>query len=380
MTNYLELYQNRLIGYVKGNYKYLTVIAFGGIHGNEIAGVKALENVISSLESDQVSFRGNFYAIKGNLKAINENKRFIDVDLNRIWTRRRVNELEETDSSESEISEQKELYSLIKKIVATNRGPYYFLDLHTTSSNTSPFITISDSLNNRKFSYRFKLPIILGIEEYLNGPLLTFLNEFGHISLGFEAGKHEDENSIRNCESFVWLALAHSRCITRRSFKNYQKHKDVLKPYESATFYHILEKYTIQENEDFKMEQGFTNFQKIEKGKLLAHSNGGEVRAEKSAQIFMPLYQKQGEDGFFIISKLSSFWLNLSRVVRKLHLYKLLPLLPGVKKASHYTMRVNPKTANILTTEIFHLFGYRMRVKKGERWFFTKRDRKVVRF
>ena len=52
-------------------------------------------------------------------------------------------------------------------------------------------------------------------------------------------------------------------------------------------------------------------------------------------------------------------------------------LIPGVKKASHYTLRVNPKMARFLTTKIFHLFGYRKRVKKGDRLYFTKRDRKI---
>lgn len=371
-----RIVSDHLIGNIRGKYRFPTIIAFAGIHGNEKAGVIALENIIKTIEKDDISFRGNFYAIKGNLSALQSNQRFVDIDLNRIWTRGKVRDLPEETSTITEIEEQKSLYNLIKEIVTYNSGPYYFLDLHTTSSKTIPFITISDSLNNRKFTAKFKLPIILGIEEYLDGPLLTYLNEFGHVSLGFEAGQHDDKASIQHCESFIWMALVKSRCLSRRRFPDYNTHKAVLQKYRSSNFYHIKYKYSIREDEQFTMKEGYVNFQKITKKEELATSNDASIEALESGKIFMPLYQDQGEDGFFIISKVSVFWLNLSRLLRKLNLHEALRLLPGIKKVSKYTLRVNPKTAVFLTTKIFHLFGYRKRVKKGRRWFFTKRDRK----
>ena len=49
------------------------------------------------------------------------------------------------------------------------------------------------------------------------------------------------------------------------------------------------------------MMPGFKNFQPIEKGQLLGHDARGEVRAPKNGCILMPLYQQQGDEGFFII-------------------------------------------------------------------------------
>ena len=51
------------------------------------------------------------------------------------------------------------------------------------------------------------------------------------------------------------------------------------------------------------MEPGFVNFQAIEKGELLAYQNGQPVKSEWDAFIFMPLYQSQGNDGFFVIQE-----------------------------------------------------------------------------
>jgi hypothetical protein len=51
------------------------------------------------------------------------------------------------------------------------------------------------------------------------------------------------------------------------------------------------------------MVPGFINFQAIEKGMVLANENGQSVIAPESGNIFMPLYQDQGADGFFIIER-----------------------------------------------------------------------------
>ena len=151
---------------------------------------------------------------------------------------------------------------------------------------------------------------------------------------------------------------------------------------ETQDFYKIDYKYTIKPFEKFKMLEGYKNFQEIEKKEILAHSNGKELFANSEGKIFMPLYQQKGDDGYFIISRISRFWLTTSRFLRKLHLHHILKLLPGVSSAKKkpYTLVVNPKTAQFLATEIFHLFGYRKKVLKKEKLHFIKRDRKVNEF
>jgi succinylglutamate desuccinylase len=49
------------------------------------------------------------------------------------------------------------------------------------------------------------------------------------------------------------------------------------------------------------MLPGFNNFDKIVKGQPLAKDKNGPIYASIDGYILMPLYQKQGEDGFFII-------------------------------------------------------------------------------
>lgn len=374
----------RVLGNFEGSKNGPTVIFFGGIHGNEKAGINALTKVVQKIENDDIIIDGNFHAVSGNMNALKKNIRFTVEDLNRIWTDDHLSYIKALGIEFNEdVQEQIALIEIIKKILSTKDKPFYFIDLHTTSSKTNPFITISDSLNNRKFTSNFSVPVVLGIEEYLDGPLLTYINEYGHIALGFEGGQHDDTEAIINCEAFIWLVLEASGCIKKEQIKDFKDQKNILKKNGySRKFYEIDYRYLIKDQEVFRMNQGFINFDQISKGQLLAKSDSKLVKANRNGRIFMPLYQSQGSDGFFIITQISEFWLKFSTIVRKLHLHHILRILPGIKmgpKQSH-TLIVNPRTAKFLAKEIFHLFGYRKQIKKGNKLHFIKRDRKVKEF
>lgn len=360
-----------------------TVVFFGGIHGNEPVGIVALKNVVEKLTTKSVKLRGNIYALAGNLNALQKNIRYEKEDLNRMWTREKVSKLvRENNPKNEDEKEQLALYSEIKNILKKHVNNVIFVDIHTTSSETSPFITISDSLNNRSFVSSYKLPIILGIEEFLEGPLLTYINEFGYTSLGFEAGQHQSEAAVINSEAFIWLTLAKSKIIKETAI-NLNTFKKVLENTTTISgFYEIDQVYTIQKDEDFKMLNGFENFEKIPSQKPLAISNSTTIKANKAGVIFMPLYQKQGNEGYFMISKVSLFWLKLSSLVRKLKLYHILHFLIGVKKhpTKKHVLIVNLKSAKYLTNEIFHLFGYRKKINRGNKIYYIKRDREITIF
>lgn len=375
---------NRIIGSVDSENPKATIIVFAGIHGNENAGVKASENILKRINDEKINFKGNIFFIYGNINALNKGIRFEDIDLNRIWCKERISKLKtKTNGHFIEDFEQASIYLQIKNILENYKGPFYFFDLHTTSSHTIPFITISDSLNNRNFSSKFPVPIVLGIEEFLQGPLLTYMNEFGHIALGFEAGQHIDKRSVKNCEAFIWMSLVFTKCIEVKQLPDFFKHKQTLRRCKCGhNFYEIDYQYIIKEVEDFKMNLGFENFEKIKKHQDLAISNNTRVKAPIGGRIFMPLYQMQGNDGFFIVNRISLFWLKTSRMARKLHTHHFLRLLPGIQSdpGNNYTLIVDPKTAKFLTKEIFHLFGYRQQVLKDDKLHFIKRDRRITMF
>jgi len=352
---------NRIIKKFEGETKGITVVIFAGIHGNENSGIFALQEVFKKIETYQIN--GTIYGISGNLKALAQNKRFIDEDLNRIWTFEKLGKLFRKKEFNTEEKEQSELFGLLKEILSDNPGPFYFIDLHTTSSKTLPFITINDALINRRFSKQFPVPIVLGIEEYLNGPLLSYINQLGYVSVGFESGQHDELNSISNHISFIYLLLVYTRIIKKEEITEFKTYFDSLKKASknNSDIFEVIHLHKIKEKEVFKMQNGFHSFQSIKKGTFIATSNGKELIADKNGFLFMPLYQEIGEDGYFIIRKVKAVFLRLSAVLRKIKADNILVMFPGIRweNKRKQVLIVDLRTARFFAKQIFHLLGYR---------------------
>ncbi|MDC8006333.1 succinylglutamate desuccinylase/aspartoacylase family protein [Aureisphaera galaxeae] len=371
----------RVIGKVKGSLPGPTIVFLGGIHGNEPAGVFALHQLMDELKSKQISVRGSIYAIAGNLGALRNGKRFEKEDLNRLWSFDQVKQFLNSNGTPLNMDreEQVDLYRCFETILESETGPYYFFDLHTTSSETLPFITVNDNLLNRKFTSQYPVPIILGIEEYLEGPILSYVNELGYVAFGFEGGQHDNKASVENHLAFSYLSLVFTQSVSREDI-DYHHYLQVLAkntPF-SPSFYEIFDHFGLPRGHDFTMNPGYVNFQKIRKGQELANYQGEKVHAPQSGHIFMPLYQSQGTDGFFIIRTIPKVFLRLSAFLRKMGFDRYLTLLPGVRWKSERkdSLIVNLKLARFFTKDFFHLLGYRS--KKVDRNHLIMKNREVA--
>jgi succinylglutamate desuccinylase len=116
------------------------------------------------------------------------------------------------------------------------------------------------------------------------------------------------------------------------------------------------------------MKSGFTNFYPVDKAHTIAHDRHGPILTEEGGYLFMPLYQKQGEDGFFLIRPIRPFWLRLSAWLRHRRVDRLLHWLPGVSKlpANENGLHINTQVARWFVVEICHLLGYRKHAQEGD--------------
>lgn len=357
-----------------------TVIGIGGIHGNEPAGMFALRRVLRELETLALPFRGEIVGLAGNLAALARGTRYVDCDLNRLWQPEQVRALKESRGRKprkSEETEQLDLLDLMEESVRRSRGPVLFLDLHTTSSEGEPFVVINDTLGNRRLALALPVPVILGLEETLEGTLLNYVNQLGHLAIGFEGGQHGSPASVQHDEAAIWLILAAVGCFNREAIPQFSEWTDRLARRAEGLppVMEVRYRHAIAAGQQFVMEPGFTNFQPVKRGTLLARTERGEIRAREDGRLFMPLYQKQGDDGFFLVREVSPFWLAVSRHLRRLRLDRALPLLPGVKPhpSRADTFLINPKLARWGVREFFHLLGFRRERDEGTRLAFSRR-------
>lgn len=374
-----------LIGHYAGDGDGPLLLAVGGLHGNEPSGVEALRRVVRRLARHRSPLRGHVVALAGNRAALSRRRRYLDEDLNRIWTLDRIAALRRAmgnggppEPSTAEGREQAELLSAIHAVLdEAGDTPVYFLDLHTTSSESVPFLTFSDSLRNRAFASHFPLPLVLGMEEEVEGTLLDYVDHLGHVTLGVEGGSHRDPGSVEHLEAVVWLALVAAGCLELAHVPEADGLRDRLARAveEVPSLFEVRYRHGLRDGDEFRMEDGFRNFQAVDAGQPVARDRRGEVRAPESGRIFLPLYQDQGDEGFFIVRRVAPFWLKVSALLRRLGADRAARWLPGVElhPDREETLVVHPRVAGRLTLKLFHLLGYRRERSEGGRLVLSRR-------
>lgn len=367
-----------LVGEFVGDESGVTVLVVGSIHGNEPSGLLAMRKIAPELNKLEREMKGRVYLVAGNTRALQRDERYIDSDLNRHWTPEIV-ALNDPDSSirtnRVEDTEQRELLRIFDRIFLTAKNEVYALDLHSTSAASAPFAMIGDTLRNREFGRRFPATILLGIEEQLNSTILEYINNLGAVTLGFEAGEHRQKTAVDNQEALMWLALYHSGCLGKEHVDVERHERTLREAMGDPKLIEIRYRHAITPADEFKMEPGYENFQPVKKGEVVAHDRKGEVKVNETGLILMPLYQKLGNDGFFLGREILPFWLWLSRVLRRMGIPGIVHWLPGVTRDpfNEESLVVNTNIARIFPLQVFHLLGFRKRLWKSGKLVVSRR-------
>ena len=126
-------------------------------------------------------------------------------DLNRVWTEAQVAAVEARAAAGGELDaedlEQLDILVEVRAAIARATGPVYLVDLHTTSAHGVPFALFGDTLAQRAFVSTLPLPLIMGLEEQVDGVLSSYWTRHGCITFGVEGGQHDDPGSIDNLEA-----------------------------------------------------------------------------------------------------------------------------------------------------------------------------------
>lgn len=322
------------------------LLCVGGLHGNEPAGVHALEAVARRLRARRDRMTGDFVAVAGNLGALAAGRRFVAHDLNRAWTGERLAARGRGDAGErpaavspngADAEEDREinrLLDVLAQVAERRRGPVHVLDLHTTSGGGGAFTTTSDFLDNRHFAMEIPVPLVLGLDEAVEGTLIGYLDGFGYTTAVFECGQHEEAASRERAAWATWLAIRAAGLLTdanvpeaRRGFRALRSAYRGLPRVLEVKYRH-----PVADEDRYCSRPGLLNFQPVRAGDVLGDDRDGRVSAPETGRVLMPLYQEQGEDGFFVVREFPIFWLRLSSVLRRLKVGRVAHWLPGVRR------------------------------------------------
>lgn len=359
----------RELGRIVGLEPGPTLVCLGGLHGNEPAGVLAIDRVLSILRESETTLCGELVGLVGNRRALARGDRFVDHDLNRAWQSERLSRLLRAPGPrEAEDREQVELDAVLQELIQEAPGRVFLLDLHTTSGPGPAFAILDDTLPNREIALDFPVPLVLGLEEELAGTLASYLTVQGVTVLGFEAGQHQDPESVSRAEAAIWLALDSCGLLQGWDRERARAARRLLEE-QTAIDLQIFEvryRHHVERADRFRMGTGFRSFQPVASGQILGQSADGPVTAPFAGLLLMPLYQDQGQDGFFLVVEIRPVWLSVSAAVRSWRLERFIHLLPGVRRDPERpdTYRVDRRWARWLAPQLFHLLGFRREGKK----------------
>jgi succinylglutamate desuccinylase len=355
------------------------VVLIGGMHGNEPTGPRAIARVLGELSERGAPIAGRLVGLAGNLGALAAGRRFLARDLNRGWTRGEVGALLDPASVRElpEDHEQRELLRAIVPLLSGARAPVVFLDLHSTSGDSPPFTCLSDVLRNRAVALSFPVPVVLGIEEILDGTILGYLCDLGHVAVAVEGGRSDDPLTQQRQECAIWSTLVAAGSLRAADVPDLDAQRGRLREAAGSApaVVEIRHRHRVREGDGFEMLPGFRSFMPVRKGQVVARDRDGDVLCPEGGLMLMPRYQGQGEDGYFLARAVSPLWLRLSAGLRRARLDRLVPLLPGVRRHPTEPDRflVDPKVARFQVINVFHLFGYRHVREAGDLLQFSRR-------
>lgn len=301
---------NRIIGeYGEYNSGKLYII-LAAIHGNELAGVKAMEQIFNYFTKEKISFQGKIIALRGNVTAIENQQRFIHKDLNRQWYNAKIKKLSALPFgmlNTSEDKEQVKLLEAIQQILAQqeDKNNIFLMDLHTTSAQGACMTITNQHAQSVQFARMLPVPVIDKMTTILTGTTLEYFENMQIPGIAYEAGQHDAPQSIKRMKYGIMSLLLKSNAIDRKYENIFAEGIEKLRKYNEGLPYvvEVSYRHAIEEEDEFVMQAGYTNFQTIKKDELLAHDKNGEIRSPHNGMILMPLYQKKGNDGFFIVQK-----------------------------------------------------------------------------
>ncbi|MDY7082752.1 MAG: succinylglutamate desuccinylase/aspartoacylase family protein, partial [Halobacteria archaeon] len=164
------------------------VVVVGGIHGDEPSGVRGIERVLESIDTGKLELKKGVKFVKANPPALEASKRYLDVDMNRVFP---------GDAESDKLEEQ-----LAARICAET-GDRTALALHSTKSHPEPFALVSRAQRN-VLKVASKMPVKQVVDETgISKGSFTYCSPVVSIESGCQGTAAATDNAERMIEAFL---------------------------------------------------------------------------------------------------------------------------------------------------------------------------------
>lgn len=294
-------FSERILGKYGDQSKGATLIITADTLGDEKHGIAAVQNVLRTLSRSKIPLKGQVIGLAGNTSSY---RRGLLGEL------RGSLPLEYTPASQDEYlgyNKAEEFIELIEEFEKIPATDVFYIDIKTSPTLPYPYSCHSRNESCKAFASKFPFYKVMGLEDFITDHLGFYLNAKNYTCNTFKIGTGGPYPATQVHEATIWWALIQCGCLLEDDVPNILHLRNVLDqslPDDHVRSYEVIFKYTVQEDEYFRMVPGYKSFQKIKAGEVLATSDGASVVSQWDGRIFMPLYHTQSNDGFFILKEI----------------------------------------------------------------------------
>ena len=253
-----------------------TSIILVGVHGNEKCGVEALNKILPNLEIQ----KGKVFFAYGNPKAIDQNVRYTEANLNRMF------KPEETLSEKEKGNYEYSRAQFLKKYLDQSD---VLLDIHASFTPTSQRFVICELNSKDIVKYLPFNLIVSGFDQIEPGGTDYYMNSIGKIGICVECGYLGDQKSVAIAEESIFTFLrARGHIAGEKQLFN----QDYVQMYSI---------YITKNN--FKLAKEFSDFEEIKSGQLIGLDGQEKIQAQKDSVILFAINVEVGGEEAFLLGE-----------------------------------------------------------------------------
>ena len=258
------------------------LVILGGVHGNERTGIELIKRLYRVLDSQEKKLvRGQLFFVLGNPRAMEKNVRFIERDLNRLFSPTRL--LQAPDGSYEDLR--------CREIAQILRSADISIDIHSTNKPSLPFLACAVSPRHEDIYRWFDTDRVLTDPHYILGGAVVTTDEFvdqrGSVGICYETGWNEDTSRLDSLTENIWNILRDQHML--------EDGIALSQPSTSRQIFELTQAIKLSER-GFRFADGMgeSSFQAYRSGDILGWMGDD------------PLYAK--EEGVILFPKISIHW------------------------------------------------------------------------
>lgn len=272
----MELTEDALI--MQGNLPGSTSVVLVGIHGNERCGVEALNELLPNLAITS----GRVIFILGNPRAIEQNVRFTEANLNRMFRN------DEGIPPEQKASYEYSRAQYIKKYLDQADA---LLDVHASFTPGSRSFIIAES-NSQLITERLPFNLVVsGFDATEPGGTDSYMNMNGKPGVCIECGYLGDPSSKDIAKEGILAFLAARGHISGNIL------------YRNVQDYCHIDMLYITKNEICNLTKDFADFEQVSGGQLIGRDGATDIRAPYDGVILFAKSRSGTEEEAFLFGK-----------------------------------------------------------------------------